>query len=169
MKCPYCNSADSQVKDSRPSELDGTIRRRRICSTCGARFTTVERVQMRDLMVTKNNGMAEPFDRDKLAKSVKIACHNCNISEEQLDKIANSIYRRIESEAPEDTISSEYIGQLASEALLNLDPIAYIRFVSVHKKFTRVADFKKLLSKIPEPEDPSQSCDLPKPKKNSLF
>ena len=169
MKCPYCNSIDLQVKDSRPSELDGTIRRRRICGTCGARFSTVERVQMRDLVVRKNNGMTEPFDRDKMANSIHLACRNCNISTDQLEKIANSIYRRIESEAPEDTISSEYIGQLASEALLNLDPIAYVRFVSVHKKFTKVSDFKKLIAKIPEAEDPSQSCELPRPKKNSLF
>lgn len=165
MKCPYCNSSESQVKDSRP--VDGTIRRRRTCDTCGAKFTTIERVQLRDMMVRKNNGLIEPFERDKLAYSIQKACKNREISEDQIEKIVNSIHRRIETDAPEDTISSEYIGQLAADALLNLDPIAYVRFVSVYKKFSKISDFKKLLSKIPEADDKTIVCELPR--KSTLF
>ena len=169
MRCPYCNSAESQVKDSRPHEEDGTIRRRRICSECGARFTTIERVQMRDLVVRKKSGALEPFDRDKLARSIRIACQKRDVSDKQIESIVTSIHRRLETEAPEDIVASEYIGQLASESLITLDPIAFVRFVSVYKKFTRVADFKKIIAQIPEAADGAEVCEIPKKFKNSLF
>jgi len=169
MRCPYCNSVESQVKDSRPNEEDGTIRRRRICSECGARFTTIERVQMRDLMVRKQRGTTEPFDREKLAKSIRIACQKRDVSAKQIENIITSIHRRLETEAPEDTISSEYIGQLALESLISLDPIAFVRFASVYKKFTKIAEFKKIIAQIPEPEIGAEVCEIPKKFKNSLF
>ncbi|MCL2338991.1 MAG: transcriptional regulator NrdR [Proteobacteria bacterium] len=170
MRCPYCNSTESQVKDSRPNEEDGTIRRRRICSECGARFTTIERVQMRDLMVKKSNGEVQPFDREKLARSIRIACRKRNVSDKQIDSIVSSIQRRLETEAPEDIVGSEFIGQLAAESLFALDPIAFVRFVSVYKKFTRIADFKKIIAQIPEAEPGAAVCELPKsPKTGSLF
>ena len=170
MRCPYCNSTESQVKDSRPNEEDGTIRRRRICSECGARFTTIERVQMRDLMVKKTSGEIQPFDREKLSRSIRIACRKRGVSDKQIDSIVSSIQRRLETEAPEDVISSEFIGSLAAESLFALDPIAFVRFVSVYKKFTTMADFKKIIAQIPEAEPGAIVCELPKPPKTgSLF
>ncbi|MDR1207437.1 MAG: transcriptional regulator NrdR [Rickettsiales bacterium] len=170
MRCPYCNSTESQVKDSRPSEEDGTIRRRRICSECGARFTTIERVQMRDLIVRKSNREIQPFDREKLARSIRVACQKRCVSDKQIENIVTSIHRRLETEATEDIITSEYIGQLASESLIILDPIAFVRFVSVYKKFTRVADFKKIIAQIPEADPNAEACELPKTSyKGSLF
>ncbi|MCL2017690.1 MAG: transcriptional regulator NrdR [Alphaproteobacteria bacterium] len=164
MRCPYCNSNESQVKDSRPNETDGTIRRRRICNECGARFTTLERVQLRDLMVRKTSGQIEPFDRDKLARSIRVACRKREVSDKQVESIVTSIHRRMETEAPDDIITSEYIGQLAAESLLSLDPIAFVRFVSVYKKFTKITDFKKIIAQIPEAEPNAEACDLPPPK-----
>lgn len=161
MRCPYCNSTDSQVKDSRPNETDSTIRRRRICSECGARFTTLERVQLRDLMVLKASGEIEPFNRDKLARSIRVACRKRQVSDKQIESIVNGLHRRMETEAPEDTVTSDYIGQLAAESLMALDPIAFVRFVSVYKKFTRIADFKKIIAQIPEAEPGAAVCDLP--------
>jgi len=161
MRCPYCNSNDSQVKDSRPNETDGTIRRRRTCSECGARFTTLERVQLRDMTVRKTGGRIEPFDRDKLARSIRVACRKRDVSDKQIESIVTSIHRRIETEAPEDMITSEYIGQLAAESLMALDPIAFVRFVSVYKKFTKIADFKKIIAQIPEAEPGAEACALP--------
>ena len=169
MRCPYCTSVESQVKDSRPNEEDGTIRRRRICTECGARFTTIERVQMRDLSVRKNSGHIEPFDREKLAKSIRIACQKREVSEKQIENIVTSIHRRLETEAPEDIVSSEYIGQLTLESLIALDPVAFVRFASVYRKFTRIADFRKIIAQIPEPDDGAAVCEIPKKFKNSLF
>ena len=130
MRCPYCNSTDSQVKDSRPDTEDAIIRRRRVCNQCGAKFTTVERVQMRDLSVRKSNGKLEPFDREKLKRSIKIACRYRDVSDEQIDSLVISIHRRLETENPEDTITREVVGSMVSDSLLNLDPMAVIRFVS---------------------------------------
>lgn len=166
MRCPYCNSTDSQVKDSRPDIDDGIIRRRRVCSECGAKFTTVERVQMRDLIVRKNSGKTEPFDREKLKRSIKIACRNREVNDDQIEKLVTSIHRRLETETTDDAVSSEMVGKMVSDSLLNLDPIAFIRFVSVYRKFSKVADFKKIINQIPEADEGAECCELPK---NSLF
>jgi transcriptional repressor NrdR len=166
MRCPYCNSTDSQVKDSRPDAEDSTIRRRRVCSACGAKFTTVERVQMRDLTVRKASGKLEAFDRDKLKRSIQIACRNRAVLDDQIEKLVTSIHRRLETENADDIVTSDLIGQMVSDSLLNLDPIAFIRFVSVYRKFSKVADFKKIINQIPEADDNAAVCDLPK---TSLF
>ncbi|MCL2737532.1 MAG: transcriptional regulator NrdR [Alphaproteobacteria bacterium] len=161
MRCPYCSHNDSQVKDSRPSEGDGTIRRRRICSECGARFTTLERVQLRDLMVKKVSGQIVPFDRDKLAKSIRIACRKREVPDKQIEHIVTGIHRKMELDSPDDIVSSEYIGGLVAESLMTLDPIAFVRFVSVYKKFARISDFKKIIAQIPEAEPGDNACELP--------
>lgn len=166
MRCPYCNSTDSQVRDSRPDIEDAIIRRRRVCNGCGAKFTTVERVQMRDLSVRKSNGKLEQFDREKLKRSIKIACRNREVSDEQIEKVVTSIHRRLETETTDDSISSEVVGRMVSDSLLNLDPIAFIRFVSVYRKFSKVSDFKKIINQIPEADEGDLVCKLPK---TSLF
>lgn len=167
MRCPYCNSTESQVKDSRPDIEDAIIRRRRVCEQCGAKFTTVERVQMRDLMVKKNSGKLEPFDREKLKRSIKIACRNRDVNDEQIEKVVTSIHRRLETENAEDSVTSEMVGKMVSDSLLNLDQIAFIRFVSVYRKFSKISDFKKIISQIPEAEEGVEACKLPN--KTSLF
>ncbi|MCL1786022.1 MAG: transcriptional regulator NrdR [Alphaproteobacteria bacterium] len=161
MRCPYCNHTESQVKDSRPNEEDGTIRRRRICSECGARFTTLERVQLRDFLVKKSDGRVVSFDRDKLAKSIMIACRKHSVSDKQIENIVNGIHRRIELDAPENIVTSEYIGDLAAESLMTLDPVAFVRFVSVYKKFARISDFKKIIAQIPEAGPGAAVCEVP--------
>ena len=166
MRCPYCNSTDSQVKDSRPDIEDATIRRRRVCNECGAKFTTVERVQMRDLMVRKNSGKLEQFDREKLKRSIKIACRNRDVGDEQIEKVVTSIHRRLETENADDSITSEFVGKIVSDSLLNLDHVAFIRFVSVYRKFSKLADFKKIISQIPETEEKTKNSDR---SKTSLF
>ncbi|HOY47012.1 MAG: transcriptional repressor NrdR [Alphaproteobacteria bacterium] len=166
MRCPYCNSTDSQVKDSRPDIEDAIIRRRRVCNQCGAKFTTVERVQMRDLMVRKNSGKTEPFDREKLKRSIRIACRNRDVSDEQIEKVVTSIHRRLETETTDDSVSSEMVGKMVSDSLLNLDQIAFVRFVSVYRKFSKISDFKKIISQIPEVDEGAVVCELPK---TSLF
>jgi len=170
MRCPYCNSSESQVKDSRPNEEDGTIRRRRICSDCGAKFTTLERVQLRDIMVRKRNGELESFDRDKLKKSIKLSCRKLDISDERIEKFVNSIHRRLETEISEDVVDSKTIGQMVLEALINLDPIAFVRFASIYHKFTKISDFKKIINQIPEADEGAAVCEIPKKyKSGSLF
>ena len=166
MRCPYCNSTDSRVTDSRPDTEDAIIRRRRVCNQCGAKFTTVERVQMRDLMVRKNSGKLEAFDREKLRRSIKLACRNRDVGDEQIEKLVTSIHRRLETETADDTVTSAMVGQMVSDSLLNLDPIAFVRFVSVYRKFSRISDFKKVLDQIPEADDGAVVCPLPK---TSLF
>ncbi|MCL2538545.1 MAG: transcriptional regulator NrdR [Alphaproteobacteria bacterium] len=169
MRCPYCASIDSQVKDSRPNEEDATIRRRRVCSECGAKFTTIERVQIRDLSVRKNNGSLESFDREKMKRSIKVACRKRDISEDQIEKLVTSIHRRLETETPDDIVPSDTIGQTIADSLISLDPIAFIRFVSVYRKFTKITDFKKIIAQIPEPDDTADVCELPKKYRSSLF
>lgn len=168
MRCPYCNSSDSQVKDSRPNEEDGTIRRRRVCNECGAKFTTLERVQLRDIMVRKTNGTLQSFDREKLAKSVRIACRKRDVSSEQIEKFVTSIHRRLEAEN-DDVIQSEQIGEMVSESLLNLDPIAFIRFASVYRKFSKISDFKRIINQIQENDENEKPSEPTKKYKNSLF
>ncbi len=166
MRCPYCNSTDSRVTDSRPDIEDAIIRRRRVCNDCGAKFTTVERVQMRDLMVRKNSGKTEAFDREKLRRSIKLACRNRDVGDEQIEKLVTSIHRRLETETADDTVTSSQVGQMVSDSLLNLDPIAFVRFASVYRKFSKIADFKKIIDQIPEADDDAVVCKLPK---TSLF
>jgi transcriptional repressor NrdR len=161
MRCPYCNSPDSQVKDSRPDVGDGTIRRRRICEKCGAKFTTVERVQLRDLQVKKNDGTIEPFDRSKLKRSIQIACRKRDIPEDQIETIATSLHRQIEAKIADDVVPSEVIGKMVSESLLELDPIAFIRFVSVYRKFSKVSEFKDIINKIPESNSDKKQDEHP--------
>ncbi len=162
MRCPYCSSTDSRVTDSRPDIEDAIIRRRRVCNQCGAKFTTVERIQMRDLMVRKNNGKLEPFDREKLRRSIILACRNRDVGEDQVERLVTSIHRRLEAEAPDDTVTSVMVGQMVSDSLLNLDPIAFIRFSSVYRKFSRVSDFKKIIDQIPEADEGADVCELPR-------
>ncbi len=164
MRCPYCSTCDSQVKDSRPSE-DGTlIRRRRICNACGARFTTFERIQLKELSVRKKDGNMESFNRDKLEKSIRVACRKRDITDEQIEKIVSSIQRQLETESLDDIVKSETIGKFAAESLMVLDPVAYIRFISVYKNFQRLSDFKKIISEIPEMDTEDKTCTYPKTK-----
>ncbi len=142
MRCPFCGHDDTQVKDSRPTEDNSAIRRRRFCPACGSRFTTFERVQLRELIVVKKNGQRAPFDRDKLLRSIMIAVRKRPISEERVERIVNSITRRLESSG-ESEIPSSQIGQLVMEALASLDPVAYVRFASVYKNFRETRDFEQ--------------------------
>lgn len=147
MKCPFCGCEDTQVKDSRDGEDGTAIRRRRECSECGARFTTFERVQMRDLIVVKKNGEKTLFDRDKLAHSIEVAVRKRPIDRERVEKIVNSIQRRLELSG-EGEIASQVIGEYVMEALANLDHIAYIRFASVYRDFREVKDFEDFVDTI---------------------
>ena len=149
MKCPFCGCLDSQVKDSRLSEDNTCIRRRRECPECGSRFTTFERVMLRELVVVKKNGEKMRFDRDKLARSIQLAVRKRPITQERVDKIVNSIQRRLESSG-EAEISSTVIGEYAMDALANLDNVAYIRFASVNKDFCEASDFEEFVNKIDE-------------------
>jgi transcriptional repressor NrdR len=152
MRCPFCGSEDTQVKDSRPVDDGSAIRRRRQCSICGARFTTFERVQLRDLLVVKKDGRRVPFDRDKLARSIGIATRKRGIAEEQIERMVNGIVRRIETTG-ESEVPSTRIGELAMEALAQLDEVAYVRFASVYRDFATVRDFEEFIRQLPEDED----------------
>jgi transcriptional repressor NrdR len=144
MRCPFCGSENSQVKDSRPSDENSAIRRRRVCSDCGGRFTTFERVQLRDLTVIKRSGRKVPFDRDKLARSVSVAMRKRPIEPERIDRLVSGLVRQIESSG-ESEISSAEIGELVMAALRELDPVAYVRFASVYRDFRDAADFQAVL------------------------
>lgn len=141
MRCPFCGNEDTQVKDSRPTDDRASIRRRRSCSGCGARFTTFERVQLRELTVLKKSGRRVPFDRDKLIRSLDISLRKRPIDPEQVERMINGIVRRLESMGESD-ISSETIGQLVMEGLANLDDVAYVRYASVYRNFRDVGDFE---------------------------
>ena len=147
MKCPFCGCDDTQVKDSRTTDDSTAIRRRRECPEFGSRFTTFERVQLRDLVVVKRNGEKTMFDRDKLARSIQIAVRKRPVNPERVEKIVNSIQRRLESSG-EAEIPSAVIGQYAMDALSTLDHIAYIRFASVYKDFREVKDFEDFVETI---------------------
>ncbi len=144
MRCPFCAKDDSQVKDSRPAEDGGAIRRRRLCNACGARFTTFERVQLRELTVIKKTGKRTPFERDKLLKSVTIALQKRPVSEEQIERMVSSIVRRLESLGTSE-IESKIIGQLVMESLPSLDSVGYVRYASVYKNFHEVSDFESFI------------------------
>lgn len=147
MRCPFCGHDDTQVKDSRPTEDNSAIRRRRFCPQCGSRFTTFERVQLRELTVLKKNGQRMPFDRDKLMRSILIAVRKRPVSEERVERVVNSITRRLESSG-ENEIPSTHIGQLVMDALASLDPVAYVRFASVYKNFREARDFELFLGSL---------------------
>lgn len=147
MRCPFCGNDDTQVKDSRPTEDNAAIRRRRFCSGCGQRFTTFERVQIRELMVVKKNGQRVPFDRDKLARSIDIAVRKRPVSPEQVERIVNGIHRRLESSGDSE-ISTDTVGQLVMEALAGLDQVAYVRFASVYRDFREAKDFEEFVGKL---------------------
>lgn len=147
MKCPFCGCADTQVKDSRPSEDDTMIRRRRECTKCHARFTTAETVQLRDLIVLKRNGTRVPFQRDKLAHSILLALRKRDVQFEKVDQLVNSIVRRLE-QLGENEIKSSEIGAFVMEALLQLDKVAYIRYASVYKNFEEPKDFEDFVNKL---------------------
>ncbi len=153
MRCPFCHGEDSQVKDSRPAEEGSVVRRRRQCSNCGARFTTFERVHLRSMTVIKRNGMNEPFDRDKLARSIDIALRKRNMAPERIQQLTSGIVRRLESMG-EATISTEDIGHIVMSSLARFDTVAYVRFASVYKNFQNVDDFEALLTELHPPADP---------------
>jgi transcriptional repressor NrdR len=147
MRCPYCSSSNTQVKDSRPTEDDSAIRRRRHCEACGGRFTTFERVQLRELMVKKRSGRAVPFDREKLARSVSLALRKRPVEAERVDRMLNGIVRQLESSGDAE-IASETIGELVMEGLKTLDGVAYVRFASVYRNFGEASDFRAVLGEI---------------------
>jgi transcriptional repressor NrdR len=147
MRCPYCGNSDTQVKDSRPSEDGSAIRRRRSCADCGGRFTTFERVQLRELQVLKRSGRRVPFDRDKLMRSVQIALRKRNSDPERVERMVSGIVRRLEG-LGENEVRSETIGKLVMEALRVLDDVAYVRFASVYKNFREAKDFEELLGEL---------------------
>jgi transcriptional repressor NrdR len=149
MRCPFCAHEDSQVKDSRPSEDGAAIRRRRQCEACGARFTTFERVQLRELSVVKKTGEREPFDRDKLARSIAIACRKRDIAPEKIDRLVSSIQRQLETQGDPE-IPSQRIGEMVMDALKGLDSVAYIRFASVYRDFREARDFEEFASNVSE-------------------
>lgn len=149
MRCPFCGHEDSQVKDSRPTEDGASIRRRRQCEACGARFTTFERIQLRELTVLKKEGRREPFDRQKLERSVAIACRKRPIEPARLERLVSGIQRQLETSGDSE-IPAERIGAMVMEGLKGLDPVAYIRFASVYKDFTEARDFEEFAGSVNE-------------------
>ncbi len=147
MRCPFCGNEDTQVKDSRPTEDNSAIRRRRQCPNCGARFTTFERVQLRELTVVKTTGQRQVFDRDKLLRSMNIALQKRPVDAERIERVVNSIVRRLESSG-EAEIKSQVIGELVMDALASLDQVAYVRFASVYRNFHEVRDFEAFIEKL---------------------
>jgi transcriptional repressor NrdR len=158
MRCPYCGNDDTQVKDSRPTEDSSAIRRRRVCNACGGRFTTFERVQLRDLTVLKKSGRKVPFDRDKLARSVYTALRKRQIEPERVEQMISGIVRQLES-LGETEVSSEQIGEYVMDGLKSLDDVAFVRFASVYKNFSAADDFRSFLAELGVDGDPSGSDD----------
>jgi transcriptional repressor NrdR len=154
MRCPFCSNDDSQVKDSRPTEDGGAIRRRRQCPACGGRFTTFERIQLRELTIVKKSGKRETFERDKLARSIEIACRKRPVAPERIERLVTGVVRQLES-LGESEIEAGVVGEMVMEALQALDPVAYIRFASVYRDFREAKDFEtfvgSLVSEMQEP------------------
>ena len=153
MRCPYCGGLDTQVKDSRPSEDSSSIRRRRACPDCGGRFTTFERVQLRELTVVKKNGRRAPFDRDKLQRSLEVALRKRDVAPERVERMINGVVRQLEAQGDAD-IPTGRIGELVMEGLKTLDQIAYVRFASVYRNFQEARDFHAIVGELeadPEP------------------
>ena len=149
MRCPFCGNDDTQVKDSRPTEDAASIRRRRQCPACGGRFTTFERVQLRELTLVKKSGKREPFDRDKLARSIEIACRKRPVEPERIERLVNGVVRQLES-LGEAEIDAGVVGELVMAALQALDPVAYIRFASVYRDFREAKDFETFVGSLSE-------------------
>tara|TARA_R110002126_G_scaffold192063_2_gene340240 strand:+ start:75 stop:554 length:480 start_codon:yes stop_codon:yes gene_type:complete len=147
MRCPYCSSHDSQVKDSRPAEDGTSIRRRRVCPDCGGRFTTFERVQLRDLQVLKKTGRKVPFDREKLQKSFDIALRKRPVDRDRIDRAVSGIVRRLESSG-ETEIETDHIGLLTLEALKAIDDVGFVRYASVYQDFSGAEDFEKIIEQL---------------------
>jgi transcriptional repressor NrdR len=147
MKCPFCGFEDTQVKDSRPAEDSAAIRRRRACPECGARFTTFERVQLREITIIKTDGRRVPFEREKLARSIRVALRKRPVDEDRIEKLVNSIQRRLETEGESD-IPSNKIGEIVMETLKELDQVAYVRFASVYRNFGEAKDFQSFLGEL---------------------
>lgn len=153
MRCPFCAHEDSQVKDSRSSEDGAAIRRRRQCEGCGARFTTFERVQLRDLTVVKKDGKREAFDRRKLERAISLACRKRDIAPERIERLVSGIQRQLETRG--DEVRSEEIGEAVMNGLKTLDHIAYIRFASIYKDFSEASDFAEIAGEVGEAPAPS--------------
>ena len=147
MRCPFCGHIDSQVKDSRPTEDGAAIRRRRFCPSCGGRFTTFERVQLRELIVLKKNGKRAPFERDKLYRSIQISLRKRPVDQERVDRMITGIVRRLESMG-ESEVPSTVIGEMVMDSLGNLDPVAYVRFASVYRNFREAKDFEEFVEDL---------------------
>ena len=152
MRCPFCGHIDSQVKDSRPTEDGAAIRRRRFCPSCGGRFTTLERVQLRELTVLKKNGKRAPFERDKLYRSIQISLRKRPVDQERVDRMITGIVRRLESMG-ESELPSTVIGEMVMDSLGNLDPVAYVRFASVYRNFREAKDFEEFVEDLSRFED----------------
>ena len=150
MRCPFCGNEDTQVKDSRPSEDGSSIRRRRQCTGCNQRFTTIERVQLRDLTVLKADGRRVPFDRDKLARSIRIALRKRPVEDARIEQIVNGIVRQLEASGDSD-IPSKQLGEAVMEVLRDVDAVAYVRFASVYRDFREARDFEEFLGSLDEP------------------
>lgn len=147
MRCPFCSSEDTQVKDSRPTEDSAAIRRRRECPSCEARFTTFERVQLRELTVIKADGRREPFSRDKLLRSLRLALQKRPVDGETIERTANGIIRVLEQSGEQD-ITTKFIGEKAMNEIAKLDPVAYVRYASVYKDFREVRDYNAFLAEL---------------------
>ncbi len=155
MRCPFCGNVDTQVKDSRPAEDHAAIRRRRFCPACAGRFTTYERVQLRDLVVIKSNGRREEFGRDKLERSIRMALQKRPVEAERMDQMISGIIRRLESMGETD-IKSDVIGEIVMESLARIDTVAYVRFASVYKNFQAADDFDKFVSELRPDVEPDE-------------
>jgi transcriptional repressor NrdR len=147
MRCPYCMNADTQVKDSRPTEENTVIRRRRVCADCGGRFTTFERVQLRELTIVKNTGRKVPFERDQLMCSVQVALRKRPVEAERIERMVSGIVRRLEN-LGESEIPAKMVGELVMEGLYALDQVAYVRFASVYRNFREAKDFEEFLGEM---------------------
>jgi transcriptional repressor NrdR len=152
MRCPFCGNEDTQVKDSRPTDDNSAIRRRRQCTNCGARFTTFERVQLRELVVVKSNGQREPFEREKLLRSMQISLRKRPVDQDRLERVVNGIVRRLESSG-ENEIATTHIGEAVMDALASLDKVAYVRFASVYRNFREAKDFETFIGKLGSEDD----------------
>jgi transcriptional repressor NrdR len=150
MHCPFCGHEDTQVKDSRPADDGASIRRRRLCANCGQRFSTVERVQLRELTVVKADGRRVPFDRDKLARSIRIAMRKRPVDDDRIERIVNGIVRQLEASG-ESEIASSQVGELVMETLKEVDAVAYVRFASVYRDFREARDFEAFLGSLGPP------------------
>ena len=147
MRCPFCHHGDTQVKDSRPTEENATIRRRRYCPECGSRFTTFERVQLRELTVRKNDGEKAPFDREKLTRSLQIALRKRPVEDDRIERIVNSIQRQLET-LGENEIPTKHIGEMIMDQLADLDQVGYVRFASVYRNFREAKDFEEFVGTL---------------------